>query len=143
MRFLCLFLVGLLVGAPAVASDVGDVEGLEAAVKGHEAALLSGDVDEVAATVMFPHVQFYPDGRVVVYDDASDFPDSDQSDREWRVTGMTLVSHEGNQAIVRAAFERTGANEGDDLGAGLWCFTRVDGAWLINWRHYLGVEGGQ
>lgn len=140
MRYLCLVLVSLLVAVPVTASDVESVDGLKAAVEAHEAALLSRDVGKLAATVTFPHVQFYPDGRVVVNGDVSDIADLEASAREWRATGMTLVTHGGNQAIVRVSFEGTGSNAGTDFGAGLWCFTRVDGKWLVIWRHYLGVE---
>jgi hypothetical protein len=143
VRYLFVTLVGLFVAVPATASDVDSVEGLKAAVEGHEAALLSGDVDRIAETVMFPHVQFYPDGRVVVNGDVSDIPERDASARAWQAVGMTLVSHEGNQAIVRVTFKQTGPDAGTDLGAGLWCFTRVDGKWLINWRHYLGLGLGR
>ena len=138
MKYVWLFVAAVLIHAPAVAS-VDEVEGLAAAVVEHETALKARDPDRLAATVLFPHVQFYPDGRVVVMADQSDFREADDEQLAWRVTGTSLVSHEGNQAIVRATFESTGANAGNDLGAGLWCFTLVDGEWLVNWRHYLGV----
>jgi hypothetical protein len=76
---------------------------------------------------------------MAVLADQSDFQSGDDASIAWRVTGVTLVSHEGRQAIVRATFESTGENAGTNLGAGLWCFTQVDGKWLINWRHYLGA----
>jgi hypothetical protein len=113
-------------------TEISDVAGLREAIAGHEAALLSGDNSRISATVAFPHVQFMPDGRVEVYSTPTDLPDRGATQPEWRVSNSSLVRYEKDLAIVRASFEGTGKREGADLGAGLWCFSRRDGKWLVN-----------
>jgi hypothetical protein len=122
----------------ASGADVSEIEGLRDAVDRHEAALLSGDKSRLSETVLFPHVQFYPDGRAAVIEDRADLAEAGESPAEWRVSDRVLVTHENDLAIVRASFEGTGERAGADLGAGLWCFTLRGGAWLVSWRHFLG-----
>ena len=124
-------------------TEIADVEGLREAIQRHEAALLSGDNSKISSTVAFPHVQFLPDGRVEVYQRPTDLPDRGEASPEWRVSNSSLVGYEKDLAIVRASFEGTGQREGADIGAGLWCFSLRDGEWLVNWRHYIGLNANQ
>lgn len=140
MRYVYLILWGIGFSTHVYADPIDDVAGLRAAVNAHEAALLSGDNAEISATVVFPHVQFYPDGRVVQIQEPSDLPNRSEAQRQWRVSDVTLVAHDTEVAIVRASFERTGSGASSGAGAGLWCFIRRDGAWLVYWRHYLGRD---
>ena len=116
------------------ASEIDDIEGLRGAVDAHEAALLSGDSNKISETVLYPHVQFYPDGRVVQIGQPGDLPFRSEAQRQWRVSDAVLVMHEPGTAIVRTTFEFNG-NTG---GAGLWCFRLSGGEWRVYWRHYLG-----
>ena len=75
MRNVYFILVCLSVSASVFAGEIDDVEGLRLAISTHNAALLSGERTQVSKTVVFPHVQFYPDGRVVVTQQESDLPD--------------------------------------------------------------------
>ena len=134
------FLVCLLATASVSATEIDDVEGLRDAINTHNSALLSGDGSEVAKTVLFPHVQFYPDGRVVVTDDETDLPSLGDEQPQWRISGTKLVSREVGTAIVRVSFERL---DGTDVGAGLWCFNLESEGWRIYWRHYLGMDANQ
>ena len=134
------FATCLLVSASVSATEIDTVEGLRAAIDAHNSALLSGDRSQVAKTVLFPHVQFYPDGRVVVTQEESDLPNLGDEQPQWRITDTTLVSHEAESAIVRVSFERL---DGTDVGAGLWCYMLKDGNWLIYWRHYLGADANK
>ncbi len=143
MKLILFASIGLLFAAPALASTIAEIEGLQAAIDGHEVALKSNDRAQVSETVMFPHVQFMPDGQLRVNGAAADLRESTEAQLQWRATESMLVSHENDIAIVRVAFEGTGPNEGTDLGAGLWCFTRVEGQWRITWRHYLGVNANE
>ena len=141
MRYAYLALAGLFISLSVAAAEIDDVEGLREAINTHNSALLSGDRTQVAKTVVFPHVQFYPDGRVVVTQEESELPNQGEDQTQWRITDTSLVTHENNMAIVRVSFEL--AADGSDIGAGLWCYTLRDGAWLIYWRHYLGQDANQ
>ena len=140
MKFILFVSICLMLAVPAFASTIAEIEGLQEAIDGHEAALKSNDKAQVSETVLFPHVQFMPDGQLRVNEAAADLREPTEAQLQWRATESMLVSHENDIAIVRVAFEGTGPNEGTDLGAGLWCFTRVEGQWRITWRHYLGVD---
>ena len=83
-------LVCLLATASVSASEIDDVEGLRDAINTHNSALLSGDGSEVAKTVLFPHVQFYPDGRVVVTNDETDLPSLGDKQPQWRISGLEV-----------------------------------------------------
>ena len=140
MRYVC-FLVSCLIASTNVsAGEIDTVDGLSAAINSHNSALLSGDRTKVAGTVIFPHVQFYPDGRVVVTNKESDLPNLGDEQPQWRISGTSLVSNEVDTAIVRVSFEQL---DGTDRGAGLWCYSLKDGEWLIQWRHYLGPDANK
>ena len=140
MRYLFLGLVCLVASFSIQATEIDDIEGLRAAINAHESALLSGDASRISETVLYPHVQFYRDGRVVNLQKPEDLPFRSEAQRQWRVSNSSLVMYEPGVAIVRTSFERTEDTEVASVGAGLWCFTRVEGEWRIVWRHYLGPD---
>lgn len=124
-----------------VSEDIKAIDGLEAAIRAHAAALLAEDNSAIAETVVFPHAQFYPDERTYFVEDASDLPPAGESPPVWRMTAVSLVTAEEGLVIVRASFHLgVGEYEGMDLGSGWWCFTRRAGDWKINWRHYHGRD---
>jgi hypothetical protein len=132
-----------LFASSAHSSDISEIEGLSAAITAHNTALLSGDRNEVANTVMFPHVQFYPDGRTVVNKELSDLTSEGDEQLQWRIAGISLVTYENSMAIVRVSFEGVGENAGQDYGAGLWCFMIDKDTWKLYWRHYLGQDANR
>ena len=140
MRYICLALVCMATSVFSYADGIDEVEGLRAAIDAHEAALLSGDNTKISSTVRYPHVQFYPDGRVMQFQEQADLPPRRESQGRWRVSDTTLVMYEPGIAIVRASFERIGDEESAGLGAGLWCYVLSEGEWRIYWRHYLGRD---
>ena len=140
MRYACLLVSCLCISTSVLAGEIDTVDGLRAAISSHNSALLSGDRTRVAQTVMFPHVQFYPDGRMEVMKQESDIPNPGDEQLQWRISNTSLVSKEIDTTIVRISFERL---DGTDGGAGLWCYTLNDGEWLIQWRHYLGPNANR
>ncbi len=139
MRLVVLFI--LATSLPAFAEGIDDIDGLRAAVDQHNAALLTYDAAQIAETVWFPHVQFMPDGRAATLASESDLAQG--SNTSWEITDASLVSSEKDLAIVRMSFVGAGERAGQDLGAGLWCFTRREGQWRVSWRHYLGVDANK
>ena len=82
-----------------------------------------------------------PDGGANTLTSESDLAQGPKT--SWKITDAALVSHEKDLAIVRMSFVGDGERAGQDLGAGLWCFTRREGQWRVSWRHYLGPDANQ
>jgi hypothetical protein len=132
----------LMFPVSALSDAMSELPGLGEAVLAHQAGFHSRDNAQLSATVTFPHVQFYPDGRTVVYASESDLPDMSEAQMLWKVDEMTLLSKGDGVAVVRVTFVSTGDNAGESLGAGLWSFLEQDGQWRVLWRQFLGpVEG--
>ena len=133
-----LWLLTTLLTAPIFAAELSDIPGLEEAVRSHDNALIAKDRLALQETVVFPHVQFFPDGRINRFQKPDDLPDLKSRPRDWRVRDIELVSHQTGVAIVWVTFEATGDRAGQCCGQGWWGFVNRDGKWLILWRQYIG-----